>query len=404
MRTSIAVEEARDLVLSVCRTLSEETVPLAEAAGRTAARDIEAPHDVPPFANSAMDGYAVASADRGEPPRVLRVIGEAAAGSPWAETVERGTAVRIMTGAPVPEGTGLVVPVEWTEDAGTSAVRILRFPPDGAHVRPAGQDVGRGDTVVSAGQVLGGGAVGVLAGLGLGRVPVRKRPRVALVTTGSELVEPGSRGLRPGEIYNTNAFALSVQAERAGAQLHGAYHAPDAKKDLLSVIDAARTADLVVFSGGVSMGRYDLVHEALRERGFVADFWKVMQRPGNPLLFGRLDGVPVLGLPGNPVSSSICFDQYARPAIATMLGRSTVLRPRIRAALETAFPKPPGLHVFARGVAGEDGDGRSTVRPTGEQGSNLFTSVLRADRIVHLPAAWDTAPAGAMVETEAIDW
>lgn len=404
MRTSIRVEEAVAAVLSSCTVLPEEPTDLVGSVGRTVARSVAAPADVPPFANSAMDGYALAAGDGPEAPFTLRIAGEVAAGGWSADPIEPGTCVRIMTGAPVPPGTECVVPVEWTDAADAEHVTIRKVPPAGAHVRPPGQDVRRGEVVLHEGSVIGAGAVGILATLGVSRVFVRSRPRVAIVTTGNELVEPGSGDLAPGQIYNSNAYALSTQARHAGAEVLGPFHARDDRPSLDRILGEVEEADLVVFSGGVSMGRYDLVHDALMARGFVADFWKVRQRPGNPLLFGRLGSIPVLGLPGNPVSSSICFDQYARPAIAALSGRRQIHRTRYAATLSAPFVKAAGLHVFARGVASMNDDGRFAVRPTGEQGSNLFTSVLRANCIVHLPEAWDRAEAGQAVEIEWIDW
>lgn len=404
MRMSIGVEEALETVLSCCRVLEEETTDLVGSVGRTLAREVSAPADVPPFANSAMDGYAIGVSDNPDVPFTLRLGGEVAAGA-WSDVeIEPGTCVRIMTGAPVPPLTDRIVPVEWTEQANADQVTILRLPPTRAHVRPPGQDVRRGEVVLHEGSVVGAGAVGILATLGVSRVIVRRKPRVAIVTTGNELVEPGSGPLAPGQIFNSNAYALSVQARHAGADVLGPFHARDDRPSLDQILVELGAADLIVFSGGVSMGRYDLVHDALKAQGFVAEFWKVRQRPGNPLLFGRLDTIPVLGLPGNPVSSSICFDQYARQAIGAQLGRDEVNRTRYAATLSTPFAKPKGLHVFARGVASMDSDGRLVVRPTGEQGSNLFTSVLRANCIVHLPEAWDRAETGQNVEIEWIDW
>lgn len=404
MRTSIGVEEALETVLSCCRVLDEETADLVGSVGRTLSRAVSAPADVPPFANSAMDGYALGAPGGTEVPFTLRIAGEVAAGAWSSVEIEPGTCVRIMTGAPVPPLTDRVVPVEWTDPSGADHVTIRRMPPAGAHVRPPGQDVRRGEVVLHEGSVIGAGAAGILATLGVGRVFVRRKPIVAVVTTGNELVEPGSGALAPGQIFNSNAYALSAQARHAGADVLGPFHARDDRPSLDRILAQLGAADLIVFSGGVSMGLYDLVHDALKAQGFVAEFWKVRQRPGNPLLFGCLGTIPVLGLPGNPVSSSICFDQYARPAIGALLGRDEVSRTRYAATLSAPFAKPAGLHVFARGVATMDADGRLAVRPTGEQGSNLFTSVLRANCIVHLPEAWDRAEMGQSVDIEWIDW
>jgi molybdopterin molybdotransferase len=227
---------------------------------------------------------------------------------------------------------------------------------------------------------------------------VRTRPSVAVVATGNELVSvaetPG-----PGQIRNSNSWSLSAQALEAGGSLFDRYHALDNRAAVHEVIEAASEADVLVFSGGVSVGRYDLVKDVLEEAGLETLFWSVRQRPGKPLLYGLLNGKPVFGLPGNPVSSSICFDQYVRPAIAVMMGRESTHRRRWPARLGASFPKPAGLHVFARGIASSSSDG-IVVSPTGHQGSNLLTSLDRADCIVHLPADLEIADEGTPVEIE----
>jgi len=243
----------------------------------------------------------------------------------------------------------------------------------------------------------------MLAMVGAAKVPVHAVPSVAVIATGDELVEvdetPG-----PGQIRNANAPALAAQVRSAGGCVHGAYLARDDKADVRRVIEAAREADVLVFSGGVSVGTHDYVKQVLDAMGMELLFWKVRQRPGKPLAFGLMDGTPVFGLPGNPVSSAMCFEQHVRPALAKMLGRKALLRPRHPAVLSADTPKVEGLHYFARGVA-EFGKGRKLyVRDTGPQASNLYSSVVKANCIIHLPARLRDPAPGTEVEIEWLHW
>ncbi len=404
MREFISVEEARALVLDEVTAQPVERVPLAQAYGRTLAEPVVSRENIPPFDNAAMDGFAVRSADLTTLPASLRVVEDVRAGGMPSHSVAPGTCARIMTGAPVPEGADTVVPVEWTEageDAGT--VRILRVPPAGGHVRRAGEDVRAGETVLGAGAVVTPPVVGLLATLGYAEVAVRVPPRVAVVATGDELVPPEATP-GPGQIRNANGPALAAQARAAGAEVLPPLHARDTLEDIRGAVERALEADVLVFSGGVSVGDYDFVKQVLDEMGLTLRFWKVRQRPGKPLAFGLLGGKPVFGLPGNPVSSAVCFEQYVRPALAKMLGRVEVLRPRLRAVLAAPAKKVAGLHYFARGVAATDADGCLTVRLSGPQGSHVYTSVVRANCLVHLPEALQDPEAGTLVDVEWLNW
>lgn len=403
MRTFITVEEARQAVLEPLGVLPAETVALADAHGRTLAEDAVSDVDAPPFDNSAMDGYAVRGADLQRAGAELRVTGGVRAGEWPTGTVDPGCCWRITTGAPVPPGADTVVPVEQTEEAGPDRVRVLVDSPVGRHVRAAGRDLRTGDRVVAAGTVVSPAVAGILAMVGRARVEVRRPPTVAIITTGDELVAP-DRMPGPGQIRDSNGAALAAQAAAAGGRTAVVRHAPDDPEATAEALEQARRCDVIVFSGGVSMGSHDIVRGILEHAGMEPLFWKVRQRPGKPLSFGLLDGKPVFGLPGNPVSSAVCFDQYVRPALAVLLGRQDVWRPRHPAVLDERIPKPPGLHVFARGITTVGADGRLHVRPTGPQGSNLFTSVLRANSLVHLPAGLDGAEAGQTVEIEWLTW
>ena len=399
MRTFISIEAAWEIIRDSLPAPVPEIVPLSEVLGRMVLDEVISKEAVPPFANSAMDGFAVISGDLEPSGGELKVIGEVRAGL-WPEkAVVPGTCLQIMTGAPMPKGADAVVPVEWTDLTG-EVVSIDRGIESGRHVRPAGQDLEIGDVVLAGGELVGAAELSALVTGGLSEARVGRTPTVAVISTGDELVPPG-RAMEPGQIRNSNGPALAARVLEAGARLAGEFHATDVKEDILRVIREAMKADVLVFSGGVSMGKYDLVQEALAESGFQPLFWKVKQRPGKPLAFGLLDGRPVFGLPGNPVSTALCFDQYVRPALALMQGGVERRRPRWLGRLGKAFPKPAGLHVFARGVAVSDGP-ELMVSPAGAQGSNISMSLVRANCIVHLPAEWTDAEAGRTVEIELV--
>ncbi|MCH7977035.1 MAG: molybdopterin molybdotransferase MoeA [Bacteroidetes bacterium] len=317
--------------------------------------------------------------------------------------VEAGACARIMTGALFPEVANAVVPVEWTRPEGVDHVRIEKAPKAGQFVRPAGQDVRAGYQVFEAGQVITPPVVGMLASLGMGEVLVRIAPGVAIITTGDELV-PVDSVPGPGQIRDSNGPALTAQVVAAGGKPLGPFHARDTPESTREALEKAKDADVVVFAGGVSMGERDVVRNVLDEAGWTAIFWKVRQRPGKPLAFGLLDGKPVFGLPGNPVSSSVCFEQYVRPSLAKMLGRAESIGQISKAVLSEPIRKAAGLHHFVRGVAEEGEDGRIYVRPTGLQGSNLYSSMAKADGIIHLPEALENPPAGSEVDFERLRW
>lgn len=403
MQTFIAVEEAQKLVLETVFTVPEERVGLSDTLGRTLSQPLVSRETLPSFASSAMDGFAVRVADLASLPNVLRVMEDIPAGGVPQHKVEAGACARIMTGAVFPEGANAVVPVEWTRPEGVHHVRIEKAPKAGQFVRPAGQDVRAGDQVFEAGQVITPPVVGMLASLGMGEVLVRIAPGVAIITTGDELV-PVDSVPGPGQIRDSNGPALTAQVVAAGGKPLGPFHARDTPESTSEALEKAKDADVVVFAGGVSMGERDVVRNVLDEAGWTAIFWKVRQRPGKPLAFGLLDGKPVFGLPGNPVSSSVCFEQYVRPALAKMLGRAESIGQISKAVLSEPIRKAAGLHHFVRGVAEEGEDGRIYVRPTGLQGSNLYSSMAKAAGIIHLPEALENPPAGSEVDFERLRW
>ena len=402
MKTFISFDEARGMVLAEGRMTDAHPVPLSKAVGLTLAREVVAGGDIPPFTNSAMDGFAVRARDVASPGTELRVTGHIPAGALPSGEVSRGTCMSIMTGAPLPEGADAVVPVEWTSQEG-ELVSIDRAARAGQNVRPAGEDLHMGQRVFFAGDVIAPPVVGMLATLGIDPVWVRIPPRVAVISTGDEIVPP-DRDPGPGQIRNSNGPALRAQVMDAGGQCDAYLHAPDDREAIMEVIRRALPADLLLFSGGVSVGQHDHVKEALERSGMVSVFWKVKQRPGKPLSFGILEGVPVLGLPGNPVSSAICFEMFARPLLATMLGRRHIHRALLKGRLEAAVTKVGDLTTFARGVARLEPGSGYLLSETGPQGSNLYGSMVTANCIIHLPDGVERLDEGALVDFEMLDW
>ena len=403
MQVFISVEEARALIFDTLKEQPARSVALDASLGSTLAADIVSNESIPPFNNSGMDGYAVLSEDFASTPVKLRILGEIPAGTVSDVLVESGTCAKIMTGAPIPAGADSVAPIEWVEEENATHVSFNRAPVMGSNVRKAGQDVMEGEIVMRKGKTVTPPVVGMLATLGYAVVDVVVPPRVAVIATGDELIPPGEP-LTPGKIRNSSGYALSSQVLSCGGDVLPPFLARDNKESIRETIEQALQADMLVFAGGVSVGDYDLVKQVLDDMGIEMLFWKVRQRPGKPLAYGLLQGKPVFGLPGNPVSSAICFDQYVRPAIYKMLGKPELLRPRVKATLAKDTPKVEGLHFFARGIASYDESNQLRVQDTGPQGSNLYSSMVKANCIMHLSEAWKTAPAGTEVDIEWITW
>ncbi|HVH64436.1 MAG TPA: gephyrin-like molybdotransferase Glp [Candidatus Acidoferrum sp.] len=394
----LTVAEARQRILQKLAPLESENIPLAQSRGRVLAEDVTSDRDVPPFANSAMDGYAVRaddvrSASPGAPVR-LKVVGEIRAGAAPPTDVQPQTALRIMTGAMVPNSADAVVRIEDTAEQ-DGVVQIRAAVDKGTSLRAAGSDLRRGQLVASAGQSITPGLIGVLASAG--RVSIRciRRPRVLVLTTGDELRELGE-SLGPGQITNTNRYTLTAAVEEAGGQVIDAGVARDERQDLVARLASASNADLLVTTGGVSMGAYDLVRGLLEERQAV-DFWQVALRPGKPLIFGSVANVPLIGLPGNPVSTLVGYELFVRPALLKMQGRTDLERPRLRAVTEDRLTNPPHLEQYFRGIARRDGD-RVLVRLTGDQGSHVLRSMADANCLIVVPQGTAEVPQGGGVD------
>ena len=379
-----------------------EVVRLADAAGRTLATGVDALVDLPSFDNSAMDGYAVRRADvaaaADDAPVVLDVVADLPAGSAEEVTLGPGQAARIMTGAPVPAGADAVVPVERT-DAGTARVAIHAAPRPGHHIRLRGEDLRAGDRVLTAGMELDARRVAAAAAAGLAELPVVAVPRVAVVATGSELVEPGAP-LARGRIHDSNSLLLAALVAEAGCVVSEALRLPDEPQELRDWLESRSPCDAVVFSGGVSVGAYDVVRHVLGELGTV-DFPRVAMQPGKPQAFGVLtDGTPVFGLPGNPVSVAVSFEAFVRPALLRLAGRADVRRPTWQVPAEAGWRSPSGRRQYMPIALVADGRGTPTVRPAsaGGAGSYLVGGLALADGFAIIPEDVDEVAAGDVVE------
>jgi molybdopterin molybdotransferase len=380
--------------------------PLLEAMGLPVCESIAAPMDLPAFDNSAMDGYAVYFGDvasaSGDHPVHLPVVGEMAAGQTKLFALSPGTAVRIMTGAPVPQGADSVVPVEWT-DGGVATVRITAAPVRGQHVRYTGEDVRRGDVLLEDGAVLGPRQLGLLASVGRATVQARPRPRLVIISTGSELREPGS-GLDHDSIYDANSYMLAAAARQAGAIAYRVGIVSDDPQEFSDALsDQLVRADLVVTSGGVSKGQYDVVKEVLAELGTVS-FGEVAMQPGKPQGFGFIgeDGTPIITLPGNPVSAYVSFEVFVLPAIRRMMGKAPYRRPMVRALATKAISSMPGRRQFARAWFEIDGKG-AHVTPVGGHGSHLMGDLSDANALVVLGEDVTAVQAGEQVQVLVLD-
>jgi molybdopterin molybdotransferase len=378
----IPVADARARILAeVAGAAPEETRPVARGLGRVLARDVSAPFDVPPADNSAVDGYAMLGSDLAPGGRVrLRVVADLPAGAVYEGGIGSREALRIMTGAPIPRGADTVVPKELSEGSGdwVELAAVER----GANVRARGEDVRAGTVVLTAGSVLRPQDLGLIASLGFAEIVVHRRPRVALLSTGDEVVEPG-QPRRPGQIYDANRFSLAGMVEGAGADTFDLGIVPDVHELLRErLLHAARVADVVLTSGGVSVGDYDLVRNVLGEIGGI-DFWQVAMQPGRPLAVGRIAGAHFFGLPGNPVASVLCFHLFVRPTLWKLGGRARLDPECVTATALEPMRKREGRREFKRGILRFTERGFE-VSTTGPQGSGILSSMVAANCLIIL--------------------
>lgn len=419
----ISVEQALEKILSYVDVLEEEQVPILDSPGQVLAEDIYSSINIPPLDNAAMDGYAIQSRDTcgasSESPRFLRVIDTVIAGSVSEQEVKPGTAVRIMTGAAVPKGADSVVRFEDTDEAqrkksptgqSMSEIGILGKAEAGLNIRRAGEDIAKGSRVLKKGTVIRPAEVGVLASLGRNQVTVIRRPVVAMLATGNELVDI-NQPLPAGKIYNSNTYSVAALVQRYGGIPKILGIALDSEDSLVTKLRQGLDADMLITSGGVSAGDYDMVKDVLAKEGEIT-FWTVRMKPGKPLAFGIIKGVdktgatrniPHLGLPGNPVSSMVTFELFARPAILKMMGKKNLTKPTVEAVIEEPIVNTDGRRVYTRAVVEKRG-GQYFARLTGPQGSGILTSMSLANGLVIVPEDKAEVKAGEVVQVIMLDW
>lgn len=415
----ISVEEALEKILSYV-TLSEvEEKPILDSLGQVLAEDVVSSINIPPLDNAAMDGYAVQlesilGASEAHPV-TLRVVEEVPAGSIAQREVEPGIAIRIMTGAPLPAGADTVVHFEVTDEElrkkegrfqRLTEIGILKEVRKGINIRRAGEDITKGDFILAKGKVLRPAEIGVLASLGRGTVRVFRRPVISILATGDELTEPGEP-LEPGKIYNSNNFSVSAQVIRYGGIPKVLGIARDNMDSLVAKVNEGLDADMLITSAGVSKGDYDIVKDVLAKQGQIA-FWQVRMKPARPLAFGILRGkdskkVPHLGLPGNPVSSMIAFEQFGRPAIYKMMGKEVLPKATVEATMEDYIKNTDGRRIYARAIVTKR-EGGYYVRTTGPQGSGILTSMSQANGLVVIPEDVPEVKVGDVVKVQMLDW
>jgi molybdopterin molybdotransferase len=402
----ISVEEALERILAGIIPLTPQDVPLADSLGLVLAQNIIAQEAIPPFANSAMDGFALLSKDSapraGQPPR-LRVTGAVAAGYIADHAVEEGTAMRIMTGAPIPPGADTVIQVELTRSNGPQSdwVEILQEVAPGNNIRPSGEDMQPGQHVLSQGTTIGPWEIGVLATLGYPTISVIRRPRVAILGTGDEVIDI-SEPLQPGKIRNSNSYLLEAAVKQTGAEAHRLGVARDTVESLREKFGEAINYDLILTSGGVSVGDFDLVKDIMQEQGKM-NFWRINMRPGKPVAFGQISGVPLLGLPGNPVSTAVTFELFGRPVIRKMQGHTRLLKPQVEVIVEDGVRDRAMRRHYVRAHV-EWRAGRFIAHTTGNQGSHIMTSLLHANALVIVPEGGITIQPGDTAQALMLDW
>jgi len=419
----LTVEQALDKILGYVDILEAEPRPILDCPGQVLAEDVYSTINIPPLDNSAMDGYAVKAKDtRGaskQSPRFLRVIDTVTAGSISEYEVEPGTAIRIMTGAPVPRGADSVVQFENTDeeqrkesaaDQPTTRVGILSEAKPGLNIRRAGEDIARGSTALKKGVVIRPAEIGLLASLGYSQVKAVRRPVVAVLATGNELVDV-DQPLPAGKIYNSNTYSIASLVKRYGGIPKILGIALDNENSLVSKFQQGLDADMLLTIGGVSMGDYDLVKDILSAEGDMV-FWKVRVKPGKPLAFGRLKGtgengtagsIPHLGLPGNTVSCMVSFELFVRPALLKMMGKKNFTKPTVEAIMEDSIRNKEGRRIYDRAIV-ERRNGRYYARLTGPQGSGILTSMGQANGLVIIHEDTKEVNKGDIVQAIMLDW
>ena len=412
----VSVEEALQKILSCIEVLEPETKPILDCLGQVLAEDIRSTIDIPPLDNSAMDGYAVKADDtRGASeasPKILSVTGKIAAGSMPRGEVKRGSAIRIMTGAPLPQGADAVVPFEDTDEVARKAshrdlsqIGILCEVREGTNIRRKGEDIAKGSLVLKKGTVLRPAETGVLASLGHPAVAVIRRPVVSILATGDELTDI-DQPLPAGKIYNSNTYTIAAEVRRYGGIAKILGIGRDSVRSLEQKIDEGLDSDMLITSGGVSKGDYDVVKDVLAKCGEIT-LQTVCMKPGKPLAFGMIGKgsrkISHLGLPGNPVSSMVTFEQFARPAILKMMGKSNLAKPSIRAIMEDDIVDTDVRRLFAR-VTVAKRNGKYYARVTGPQGSGILTSMVKANGLAVIPENTKRVKKGDIVEVQMLDW
>jgi molybdopterin molybdotransferase len=403
----ISVDEHLERVLSTVRALDPLEVGLAEAHGSLLAEDVTTRVALPAFDNSSMDGYAVRLDDifgaRPDRPINLPVVADIAAGSTAVIRLQPGLVARIMTGAPVPPGTEAIVPVEWT-DGGVTQVAIRQVPKRGAFIRHIGEDLAEGALVLAENTYLGSAQIGLLAATGRNGVRIHPKPRVVVLSTGSELADPGSP-LGPAQVFDANSHALAAACREAGAMPYRIGVVPDDPARLTEVLeDYLIQADVIITSGGVSVGAYDVVKQVLKQIGSVR-FSRVAMQPGMPQGFGVLgpESVPLFALPGNPVSALVSFEVFVRPALRRMIGSEQLHRPRVAAAITANWQSPQGKRQYVRVKVTPDGNGGFAAAPVGGPGSHLLASMAAANGLLIVPQEASEVPAGTVCSVMLLD-
>jgi molybdopterin molybdotransferase len=400
----LTIEEALDKILSRIQPIGLEKVALLESLGRVSGEDVFATRDIPPFGNSGMDGYAVRFEDikdaSSDHPVRLEVIEDLPAGFFSKKRVEKGKAIRIMTGAPIPEGSDSVVPVEETKREG-GLVAIFKAFSTGKYIREKGEDVKKGDQILSKGDIIRPADVGMLASVGRSVISIYQRPLVAILCTGEELVDVDG-DLDEGKIVSSNSYTLAAQVKDCGAIPVQLGIARDRKKEIKEGLLQGLRADILISSGGVSVGDYDFVKDILKELGMEIVFWKVAMKPGKPVVFGTLRGKPVFGLPGNTVSSMVSFEQFVRPSLLKMMGHRQIFRPVIEAFLKEDIHKESGRRHFVRGYVFNEKN-LYYVTTTGPQGSGILKSMVKANGLIIIPEDLEIVRAGEKVKVQLLD-